>query len=865
MTLDAGSRLGPYEITSRLGAGGMGEVYQALDTRLDRSVAIKVLPSELAHNDQLQQRFEREAKTISQLNHPNICTLYDVGHEKGVAYLVMELLDGETLADRIARGPLPLADVVRYGSQIAQGLSRAHRAGIVHRDLKPGNIMITKSGAKLLDFGLAKSAVIEINPDGATQQKPLTREGTILGTFQYMAPEQLEGTEADARTDIFAFGAVLYEMVTGKRAFAGKTKTSLIAAIVGGEPPPITALQPLAPTSLEHVITKCLKKDPDDRWQSAHDLGEELKWAGTATDSVASRPVRWFWPALALLTIVALAATGLLLRERSRTPEAFSFAIMPPRGYSIIEPAISPDGRAVVFTATDRSGDRSLWIRHNDAVDPVRLTEKSAGSKPAKPFWSADGKWIGFFDNKKLMKISANGGRPEIISSDAGYGVGASWSRSGTILIARRFNEGLFRVPASGGEPVKVTDLDTAHRETLHGWPQFLDDGDHFLFLRRTISEQKNEIHAGSVSQSLNKLLLKADALVGVSLGHLLFVRDGAIYAQPFDQKKLELSGEPRKVVDDVVYSEEWSHSWSTVSANGAMAHLPASNETATVEVGWYDRNGRLIEKLFNATSLRSATPSPDERKLALLKFDPRKGAYDVYARDLARGVETRLTGGLSNNQWANWSPSGDRVFFSSDRDGMYDIYSVPDDGASAPSTISKTSDDKNVSGLSPDGRFLLMDRDGGKPWNDVWVLPMTGGGPPRLLVATDGTDGGARFSPDGKAIVYSSDVSGRLEVYVRPFPDGRSTQVSTEGGAGPEWSADGKSVVFESPSRQLVSVPIGAGLQPGMPLVLFRRPETMFSWSLGTRSDRILGCSLANPSEAISVVHYRSRWNERK
>ena len=294
MTLDAGSRLGPYEITSRLGAGGMGEVYQALDTRLDRSVAIKVLPSELAHNDQLQQRFEREAKTISQLNHPNICTLYDVGHENGVAYLVMELLDGETLADRIARGPLPLADVVRYGSQIAQGLSRAHRAGIVHRDLKPGNIMITKSGAKLLDFGLAKSAVIEINPEGATQQKPLTREGTILGTFQYMAPEQLEGTEADARTDIFAFGAVLYEMVTGKRAFAGKTKTSLIAAIVGGEPPPITALQPLAPTSLEHVITKCLEKDPDDRWQSAHDVGEELKWAGTAAgEQVTARSSKW--------------------------------------------------------------------------------------------------------------------------------------------------------------------------------------------------------------------------------------------------------------------------------------------------------------------------------------------------------------------------------------------------------------------------------------------------------------------------------------------------------------------------------------------------------------------------------------------
>ena len=399
MTLNPGSRLGPYEITSRLGAGGMGEVYQAVDTRLDRNVAVKILSSELAHSPQLQVRFEREAKTISQLNHPNICTLYDVGHESGTNYLVMELLDGETLADRIGRGPLSLAEVVRYGSQIAEGLDRAHRAGIVHRDLKPGNIMITKSGAKLLDFGLAKAAVLEINPEGATQQKPLTQEGTILGTFQYMAPEQLEGLEADARTDIFGLGAVLYEMVTGKRAFEGKTRTSLIAAIVGGQPPAISALQPLAPTSLEHIITKCLEKDPDDRWQSAHDIAEELKWAGSVrSEQLTPRSTRWLWVAIAFLATVAAASSALYLRQRARKAEGFSFSILPPLGYAIRQPAISPDGREIAFVGRERSGEQSLWVRHAGTVQPVRITEKGSVSNPEKPFWSPDGKWVGFTD-----------------------------------------------------------------------------------------------------------------------------------------------------------------------------------------------------------------------------------------------------------------------------------------------------------------------------------------------------------------------------------------------------------------------------------------------------------------------------------
>ncbi|HVT04413.1 MAG TPA: protein kinase [Thermoanaerobaculia bacterium] len=881
MALAPGSRLGPYEITSRLGAGGMGEVYQAVDTRLDRNVAVKVLSSELAHSGQVQLRFEREAKTISQLNHPNICTLHDVGHESGTSYLVMELLDGETLADRIARGPLSLADVVRYGSQIAEGLDRAHRAGVIHRDLKPSNIMITKSGAKLLDFGMAKTAVIEVNPEGATHHQPLTQEGTILGTIQYMAPEQLEGMEADARTDIFALGAVLYEMVTGKRAFRGKTRTSLMAAIAGSEPSAITSAQPLAPTSLEHVITRCLEKNPEDRWQSAHDIAEELKWSGSVvSERAASLPARWLWLSLAVLAIVAAASSALYLFQRVRKPEAFSFSIMPPHGYSISAPAISPDGRDIAFEAWADGGERSLWVRRAGSVDPVRITEKGSLSRPSLPFWSPDGKWIGFVDLDNLMKVSAGGGRPEVICRGVSDAAGASWSKSGTILFGTTKEDGLFRVAASGGEPVRVTSLDRSRRETLHYWPKFLDDGDHFLFLRHTVSEQKNEIYAGALSKPVKKFLVKADSLLGEANGHLLFVRDGAIYAQPFDQKKLELTGELRKVVDDVFYSEDAVGSYAGVSSRGAMVYLPASNETSTVEIGWYDRNGRLTEKLFEAVNVAALRLSADETKLVMLKLNPRKGAYDVYSRDLARGVETRLTAGLSNHRQPLWSRSGDRVFFSSDRDGMYDLYSVPDEGASTPSLILKSGEYKIPSDLSPDGRFLLVNNGSTNATIDLWLVPLVPGQSPRPLIATEGIDGGGRFSPDGKSILYTSDVSGRFETYVRPFPEGRAVQVSTEGGGrlfsqlsggeryAAEWTADGSAIVFISPDRSLMSVPIArtpSGLQPGKPTLLFRLPKTMTYWTLSVRSDRILGCSTINPSESIKVINYLSDWSDRQ
>src|SRR5436305_8989690 len=511
MQVTAGSRLGPYEIVAPIGAGGMGEVYKARDTRLDRSVAVKILPSAFADNAQLKIRFEREAKTISQLTHPHICTLYDVGNESGVEYLVMELLDGDTLADRIARGPLPMRDVLRYGREIAAALDRAHRAGVVHRDLKPGNVMITKSGAKLLDFGLAKGGSIEISPDGATQQKSLTQEGTILGTFQYMAPEQLEGMEADARTDIFALGSVLYEMTTGRRAFDGKTRTSLIAAIVGSEPPPIRSTQPLTPTALEHVIVTCLEKEPDRRWQSAHDVASELSWiaGGSAVDQAPVRRARRRLAAMAAiaLALIAAAAIAMLVRERTKPVERLAFTVTSPRGLSLYRAAISPDGRSIALVAGTQA-ESSLWVRRLGEITGTRITAPGAFRTIFGPFWSPDSQWIGFSSEGRLMKIRAGGGAVEMITKLPGYYCGAAWNAKGDILYAPRFGAGLYRVPAGGGDAVPVTTLDPKRRETLNGWPRFLPDADHFLFVSHTIGEEPNEIYAGSLSSSRKQHVL---------------------------------------------------------------------------------------------------------------------------------------------------------------------------------------------------------------------------------------------------------------------------------------------------------------------------------------------------------------------
>jgi Tol biopolymer transport system component len=865
--VSAGVRLGHYELLTRIGEGGMGEVWKARDVRLDRSVAIKLLSPHLISNTQLRQRFEREARAISALNHPHICTLHDVGEDDGRSYLVMELLEGETLAERIARGLLPLTEVVRYGSQIAEALDRAHRAGIIHRDLKPGNIMITKSGAKLLDFGLAKASSPVLAADGATIQKSLTQEGTILGTFQYMAPEQLEGQEADARTDIFALGAVLYEMTTGRRAFDGRTRTSLIAAIVGSDPPPIRSTQPLTPTALEHVIATCLEKEPDRRWQSAHDVASELWWiaGGSAIDQMPVRRAKRRLATIAMiaLALVAAAAIGMLFRERTKPPVPLAFAVMPPRGFGLGGAAISPDGRSIALIAGTPT-ESSLWVRRLGEITGSRITAAGAFRFILGPFWSADSQWIGFYSEGRIMKIRASGGAVETIAKLPGYFCGAAWNAKGDILYAPRFGVGLYRVPAGGGDAVPITTLDPKRRETLNGWPRFLPDGDRFLYVSHTIGEEPNEIYAGSLTSKMKQHVLRADALVGVWDGKLLFVRNGAIYAQPFDAKTLAVSGEPRSVIDEVGFIETGATAYTSMADDGAILFPPASNSLMKTEIGWYDDSGRPLQKLFELPAFASQLRlTRDESKIAMTTWDPRKGADDIFSRDVARGVETRVTGGLSENGAPVWSPDGSRLYFGSDRDGMFDIYSQTDDGVSPVQTVWKGGDDKSPHDVSPDGKILLAGLYSAKTRGDLWIVPLDGGSP-RSWIATDGSDDGARFSPDGKWVAYMSDRSGRYEVYVTAFPQGRSFQISTAGGRGPEWDSDGTHVVFEQEDRTLCSVAIstsGTTVVPSKPVVLFQRPKTMNGWWRSRTAKRFLARTVLDPAETVTVMHYVKGW----
>src|ERR1700694_2530382 len=569
MPILAGKRLGPYEILSSIGAGGMGEVYRAKDTRLDRTVAIKVVPAHLADKPELRERFEREARTIASLNHPHICTLHDIGHQDGIDYLVMEYLEGKTLAQRLLKGPLPLEQVLRYAIEIADALDKAHRKGVTHRDLKPGNIMLTKTGTKLLDFGLAKLSQEVVPADVQhsqlpTANDPLTAQGTILGTLQYMAPEQLEGREVDARTDIFAFGAVVYEMATGERAFEGKSQASVISAIMSSEPPSMSSLQPMTPPALDRVVKKCLRKDCDDRWQSARDVTDELKWlaaggsqAGLAAPVVAQRKSRerlaWTVAAIAIVTAALGWGAFAYLRHAPEDAQQVRFFVSPPEkvsfdsGVTTSPAAISPDGRRLAFSARDASGKVSIWVRPLD--DPT--TEALQGTDDGtSSFWSPDSRTIGFFAQGKLKRIDASGGPVQTLADDP-TGRGGTWNPAGVILFTPDVNTPLYRVASGGGEPALATKLEP--QQTSHRSPSFLPDGRHFLYLVLGGATEPSGIFLGSFDSTESKRLLAAEtnALYSTS-GDLLFVRQGTLLRQPFDAKKLALSGDPSAVAEHI-------------------------------------------------------------------------------------------------------------------------------------------------------------------------------------------------------------------------------------------------------------------------------------------------------------------------
>ncbi|HET6348602.1 MAG TPA: protein kinase [Candidatus Krumholzibacteria bacterium] len=850
MPLNPGTRLGPYEILSPLGAGGMGEVYRARDTRLDRDVAIKVLPQHLSSNSEVRARFEREAKTVSSLNHPNICVLHDVGREADTDYLVMELIDGETLAQRITRGPLPPAEVLKIGAQIADALDRAHRAGVIHRDLKPGNVMLTKSGAKLMDFGLARGTGLAGAPGsgvsiaGLTQSptiaQPLTAEGTIIGTFQYMAPEQLEGRETDTHSDIWALGCVLYEMATGTRAFEGKSQASLIATIMHTEPKPLDEIAPASPPALDRLIRECLAKDPEERRQSAGDVRRELNRIargeadalGTGVQPAGSSRARWFVVAAAVGLIGALGGFFIGHRgEKSAPAEKIAFPIPPPPGtrfrFTIDEdgtrlapPRISPDGTVIVFGLVDAKGQRVLVRRsiHDIAVTPINGSEEGR-----MPFFSPDGKMLAFFSDGKLRKVAADGGAPIPLTDGARNPRGASWSHKGVILYAPSANSPIYAIPDAGGAPQQVTFPDTTLPDISHRYPFFLPDDEHFLFLvwtnNGTVRDSVGGIYMGSLHSRETTRVSSAASSVVYRNGNIMFARDGILMKAPFDVKSGKM-GNASATDRHVDWDPSLGLALFDISDNGTLVYRETGADVQTRLV-WFNRAGEPIDSVGTPAAYTEIGISRGGTGAAASIANP-GGDSDIWLLDFARGLTSRFTRSSSNEEDPKMSTDGRSVAYTSDVAGPYHAFIGPADRSSAPERVSPQSDDWNLLDWSMDGRLLLLATS-----TSLWVVDAkTHQGEEWHRVPGSFASSWGSFSPDARWIAYTSPESGRDEIYVRPYPGpGGQWQVSLDGGFRPHWSNDGRELVYTNLDGDLISVQVDTrdGFRTEKPHRLFR------------------------------------------
>jgi len=824
MALAPGTRLGPYAIVAPLGAGGMGEVYRARDTRLDRSVAVKVLPSHLTSDPARRARLEREAKAISSLNHPHICTLYDVGHEQGTDYLVMELVEGETLAERLKKGALPLEQTLRTATEIADALDKAHREGVIHRDLKPGNVMLTKTGSKLMDFGLAKRALgAEAGENLSalpTEAPPLTGEGTLVGTMAYMAPEQLEGKEADARSDLWAFGCVLYEMATGRRAFEGKSQASLIGAIMGKEPPEIAQLQPLTPPALERLVKVCLAKDPDGRLQNAHDVVQELRWLRDAASQPLSasgkvlRPRR-VWPGIVLGALggALIAATVLELRTASRPPpgSVLRFAIDVPASRQVGALAFSPDGAQLVYVGTE-GGQRALFLHSRDRFGETRIpgTEGATWS-----FFSPDGSWIAFFAGGRLNRVRADGTDLSTICRVGGnaiagredYNSTGTWAEDGTIILSSD-TAALSRLSAPGAEPVPVTRLESDKGELAHAWPHVLPDHKTILFSILTgMTFDAVPAAAVSLETGVRRMILKnASAPRYLSTGHLLYADSGILAAIPFDRERLQVVGAPVPIVEDLSYARARGAADEpqfALSGAGDLAYVVRSPEVPSALVR-VDRSGRTMPIADLPPGFRATMSlSPDGRRLALYRMDNRK--MSVWTLDVERGVLSQFVA-AGKPHAAVWSPDGQRLAFSSDRSGAANLFVQAADGTGTAERLVTSPHHADPGSWSSDGRFLAYaEADPVTGW-DVWALDIARGQatPVRRTAAAEQHPA---LSPGGRWVAYASDESGRFEVYVEAFPaGGKRLQLSVDGGREPLWAPDGRQLFYRA-GDQLMSV----------------------------------------------------------
>lgn len=814
MPLQAGTKLGPYEILTPIGAGGMGEVYKAADTRLNRTVAIKVLPPHFSDNPEMKQRFEREAQTIAGLNHPNICTLYDVGRQDGTDFLVMEYLEGETLAEKLARGALPLDAALKIGIAIADALDKAHGMGITHRDLKPGNVMLTESGAKLLDFGLAKLSQQAQTPGtsssagtiAGSQPISATTPGTILGTMQYMAPEQLEGQEADARTDIFAFGAVLYEMITGKRAFDGRSQALLIASIMSVDPDPISKTQSATPPALDYVVKRCMVKDPEQRLQTAWDLMCQLEWiaeGGTETgmpSALSGRGRRRGMLAKAALAVAAVLVAVMALptyRYYSDTAvvEETHFLISVPDMPVSEAVSISPNGRTIAYSARDSSSTFVFTRPINSEA-----STKIAGTEGAgRLFWSPDNKSIAFFAGGKLKRVEAAGGAPQNICETPDL-AGGTWNADNVILFAS--SKGLQRVVATGGEPMAVTAPGGAKKMQE---PFFMPDGNHYLYV------SEGAIYVGLLdSAEATKLVIAQSNAAYVEPGYLLFHREGTLYAQPFNSRKLTLSGEPRRLADRIPFGPDGAAAFAA-SNTGVLLYRNNPQtvaDTGSVQAGiafpaepllWLDRNGSKTEQAAAPAGYAGLDLAPDGKRAAVHRHDPNGG--DIYIFEAGNDTPAKFTFDASqDNSMPVWSTNGDRIAFASKRNGKWGLYLKVADNSRMEELLLESESPVTPMSWSPDGKDLVYWNENPKTGGDILAIPVMGDRKPVAILQTPADERNPPVSPDGKWIAYSSNESGRSEVYIKQFPEGPAkTQVSVNGGVYPRWRRDGRELYFLS------------------------------------------------------------------
>jgi serine/threonine protein kinase len=827
MPLTVGTQLGSHEITALLGKGGMGEVYRARDLKLKREVAIKILPEEFSRDADRVSRFQREAEVLASLNHPNIAAIHDLEETGGTRYLVLELVEGETLAERISHGPIPVEEALYTAIQICEALEAAHERGIIHRDLKPANVKITPDGKlKVLDFGLAKA--MESGPAStALSNSPTmlsaapTNAGIIIGTAAYMSPEQAKGRAVDRRTDIFAFGCVLYEMLTGKGAFGGEDVTDILSRILQRDPD-WTALPANTPLRVRDVLSRCLVKDLRKRLQAVGDARiviEEVQ-SGPQHDedvpySMSHRSKFLLGIAAVVLATTIVSLGGLAVAYFNRTtPPEIRFEVSTPSGGDPASFAISPDGLRLVFAASNE-GKTQLWLRRLDSIEPQPIAGTQGTTKGTYPFWSPDGGSIGFFSDLKLKRVDINAGAVQVLA-DAPYSGGGTWNRQGIIVFSPRAGP-LYQVPATGGQAVPLTRLQPG--QTGHRFPQFLPDGQHFIY--HAVSPMPG-LYVGSLDGSMPKWLTDANVAGLVVLpGVLLYRQQDGLFSQPFDLRKRELSGRALSVATQIPFDNNAPAFAATAGIVAYRTGLAGANRLI-----WFDRSGKALNAISDRNLQLNVQLSPNGKRVAVQR--QLNGNAKVWLLDAVSGAPTRFTFDAGKDSFPVWSPDSSRMFFASDRTGTWNIYEKPTASTGPEQVLIESGETKVPVDFSLDGRFLLYRVTDPKTNFDLWVRPMSGGEKPFPLVKTVSDETNGQFSPDGRWVAYDSNASGRSEIYVQPFPPtGGQFQISFEGGAQPRWNTNGKEIFFISLDSKMMAAPVdlsgdGKSLESRTPVALF-------------------------------------------